>query len=244
MLHGAASTYFTLDGEKVLLIHGRREVFDGTSPGVLYCHGAAGTALEPQLYADFDWRPVHALAEAGFIILAGTWGGPIWGADGVVDLMAGGDDWLQNNGARVGPIGLWGCSMGFTNVATYADAEPLRPGAILGVVPVCDTTNVYDDNPSLQASMDAAYGGDFANNGADRSPHVVLPAIPEVGDMTLIRYSSDDVVCKPADALALATAIGAEVVDLEPADPGGHGAFASSSQGTSGIIDHFARNLR
>lgn len=239
---GCASRYRPgVTGSEVsLVLHSRRERFDGTSPLILYCHGVNSTALEPQLYDDGLTLP-QIVAEAGFIVISSLWDSATnWARAAAVTAMEGAVTWGQNNGAKSGPIGLWGVSMGFMTLANYWSAHPADVGKVFGAVPVCNASNVYSDNAGLQAGMDAAYGGSFATNGASRSPHLLLPDITGAGAKLRLHYSSSDAVIRAADVTALVAAVGATAADVEPATPSGHSSWSAPSNDEAAIVAHFA----
>jgi hypothetical protein len=239
-------------GEQTVIMADRCEKFDGTSPVILYCHGATHTATEIQTFFEdsYDETGVvshpsftlpQLLAEQGFIICSSLWGSATnWGNASSVTKMQEAVTWLGSNGADVSRLGLWGVSMGFMTASNYWNAHQSAVEVVFGQVPVCNASNIYTDNVSLQAGMNAAYSGSFATNGASRSPHLILPGITGAGAKLRLHYSSADVVTRSADAAALVSALGATGIDVEPAVPSGHGSWLSSTQDEQVILEHFA----
>lgn len=237
---GCAARYMTgiVTGETSLMFFGRNESFDGTSPGVLYCHGVNSNERELLLYT-LGATYVPQLVKRGFIVVASAWGGTTnWGNAASVATLVEARTWLIANGAKNGPLGVWGVSMGFMTAATWWDANPTHVGAFLGVVPTTHAQNVYDDNAGAQAGMDAAYSGDFATNGAPRSPHLILA--DRSGTPGFLVYSSDDTIIRPADVASMATILDCDAVDVEPSIPDGHGAWQGPGYDQRDIVEMFS----
>lgn len=238
---GCATHYRTgvVTGESSLVMFGRGEKFDGTSPGILFFHGVASTALEPITFYTLGATYLPQLANRGFIIVSSLWGSSAnWGNAASVTAAAEARTWLLANGAKNGPLGVYGVSHGFMTAANWWDANPTHVGAFVGVVPVANASNGYDDNPTMQAGMNAAYGGDFATNGAPRSPHLILA--DRAGTPGGFYYSSEDTVIRPTDVTSLAATLGCDATDVEPASPSGHLSWLSSAISQRELIDLFS----
>lgn len=217
-------------GETSLLMYGRGERFDGTSPGVLYFHGLGQTDVEPLIHYIQGATYVPQLVNRGFIVASSLWGSSTNHGDAAsVTAAEQARTWLIANGAKDGPLGAWGVSMGFMTLASWWDANPTHIGAALGVVPTCNYEHTWDDSGAP---------GDPDPAIVARSPHLILADRADTIPGQLV-YSSEDVAIRPADVLDLADVLGFTATDTEPTSPSGHDSFKSPGYDQFGIIDLF-----
>jgi len=187
----------------------------GTMPGILYCHGNTGRSFEatnPEYVG-----VLGGLADLGYPILSGDWGGATaCGNDTALARVTAGKAYLQGTmGAKAGKIILIGTSMGGLTAMAWAAANPALVSCLVGMLPVCDLTDVHTNNRSgLAAVVNAAYGGTYseATYGATHNPLTMAVA----GKLSALKmrlfYGSTDSIALPAKATALATAAGANTV--------------------------------
>ena len=184
---------------------------DGSTTGVLYCHGAGGTArgiTDPALVGSY--RIAHAIARR-YPLLSCELGGPsTWGSDLVIERVGMATNRLQRvHGARRGRLFLVGVSMGNLSAMGWAQRHPDRVAAIVGILPACDLNDLYgNDRFEVAAKIDDAYGRPYveATDGPDRNPMAFAHRL--AGLPTRLYYSTADSAV-PADTVtALAVSIG------------------------------------
>lgn len=180
MLYGTNSRFATgiVTGESSYVLTSKREQWDGTSRVVLACHNATGNALfaDPVRAANNGVHPYLAyLASQGNIVISSLWGGDLYGNDTQTSLLKEAADWGQANGGLNAPVGLFGWSAGACSALNFWRRFPAEVHTVSLVTPIANLTNAYADNASLQASIDAAFGGSYATNGTTFSPS--LPSV-------------------------------------------------------------------
>lgn len=185
--------------------------------GVVYCHQGGATALTPILSANTGTHAlIRAIAEV-FPVSSQDQGavGP-WGNTTAQTRIGQQKTWLQAApvSAATGKVILVGISQGATAMFNWAIDNPTLVAAMLGVLPVCDLTDIYENNRGgAQAGIGTAWGvtpPDALPAGADPA---VDPS-PLVGIPCRLYYASDDTTVLPAKVTAFASAIGATATNL------------------------------
>lgn len=240
-------------GETGLLMHSRNERFDGTSRLILYSHGFGSTEREPFTYKSAGpslGQPASTipqyLAADGYIVYAGLWGSTSnYGNDLCLARMEAAAAAMRALGASADPLGLLGVSMGNMSNARYWAAHEADVDAVVGLVPLCNAINGYNDAAAgTKAAMNAAWGGNFLVNGALFSPHNLVPTIDDAGEKLRLHYSTTDNVVRPADALALAAAVGATALPVDGVGfLSGHSSWAAPQQPHDLIRLHYRERL-
>lgn len=228
-------------GEATMTILPRGWRGDGTRAGLVYCHGytadlipeleARNPAVAPGMY-----RLLSAIAdELGVPIVSLAMGSPggtgnppatpgatnPWGNPTAVARIASGRTYLQGIGARAGKIALLGQSMGHVAAMNYAAANLANVACVLSSMGVADLDHIHSQSAYL-ASINTAYGGSWsqAANGATSNPLTQAQAGKYAGLPWRGYVGSADTVAPPAQAQALAAAIGssASLVQIGGAD--------------------------
>lgn len=225
-LHAATiSKYGTavVAGEKAYINYSRRERWDGTSPLVLAFHGADGNERfnDPVTASGVNHLYCQAIAAAGFVVISSLWGGETWGNDAGTAKVAEAVTWAGANGIKTTKVGAYAGSHGAAVALNYWKANPSKVGACVLIVPALNLDNVYTDNVTQQADMNAAYGGSYATNGLAHSPHRFSGDIDGLAPV-LVYYANDDTVIRAADVTSFATAMGVNATEL---GAGGHAAL-------------------
>lgn len=174
---------------------------------VIFFTGGPGDARDHLTTPASGSHITPVLTRVGFAVIGAAFGGgSLWGND--VSQTRIGQVWTQVK-AEVAPktdkfIGI-GVSKGYTALDNYARANPANVAALVGIVPVVDLTDIRDNNRAgAQASIDAAYGGNYAAQKATHDPALNAgsrPAIP-----TLLLYGTDDQTVLAAKVQAFAAA--------------------------------------
>lgn len=226
--------------ENTYLMYSKAERWNGTSPAVLAFHGAttSETWCTPIQGSGANHSYLQKLASKGYIVVSGMFSSDAWGnaagTSGVLEAY----NWTQANGAKTGKVGLYAGSMGVSVACNFWLSNQAKVGAYCFIVPAANLGNVYTDNASLQASMDAAYAGSYALNGTTHSPHqMTLPTTcPGV-----VWYASDDTVIRTADSTSFAAQLGVAAVDI---GPGSHSALTNGRGDFTSMASLFDRGLR
>lgn len=235
-IEGCATSRRTgiVTGETSLLMYARRERFDGTSPGILFFHGVNQPGYEVLTLFLYGATYLQQVINRGFIIVSSLWGSAAnWGDSTSVTRAAEARTWLLANGAKNGPIGLWGASMGWFTAANYWDANPTHVGAAVGVVPVIDYAHFWEDSGGV---------GDPDAGIVARNPSTVLADRADTIPGRLI-YSSEDEVVRPVDVTDHADMLGFDTEDIEqegPETPTGHLSWLSPGYDQTAIVDLFS----
>jgi pimeloyl-ACP methyl ester carboxylesterase len=185
--------------------------FDSTTSSVLYrerkarpgrslvvgFHGYNGDALQ--------WGPgtvqfpvVRKLVDEGYDVFMFDCLNS-WGNDSAVARFDAAMAWLRANFTAAPRVALLGYSMGFANAVAVAAARSYV-NAVVGVAPVVDLQYMHDHG--YAASVDAAFGGNFALNGAAFGPNKVKNKLTV--PVRLLHGTSDTVIT-PSAVKAFAT---------------------------------------
>ena len=108
-------------------------------------------------------QPLRFLAHHGLPVIVADYGGvSTWGRDDTVEVSGAIDDTLDSFntslGIRNNRVIVAGEGMGAINAANWAWRNEVRLGGLWMVNPIPLMDEFYGDNPSMQASIDAAYG--------------------------------------------------------------------------------------
>jgi pimeloyl-ACP methyl ester carboxylesterase len=187
----------------------------GTMPGILYLHGNTGDSFEtltPQLVPIFT-----ALSNAGYPILAGTWGGTsTWGNDTTLARISTGKTYLQSTmGAKAGKIVLIGASAGGCGAMVWASQNPTLVSCLVGMLPVSDLNDIYTNNRgSAAANLSSCYSGGWsqATYGAAHNPVTIAAAGGLSGIKMRLFNGASDATVIPSTVQALATSAGANTI--------------------------------
>lgn len=192
--------------ELSVLIRPRR--IDPTRCAILYAHGANGdaTSVAGSVQASTT-RHAAAWARAGYVVLAGDWGGPFtFGNDAELAAMDAGWEWLRASGlCRPDKVLLAGGSMGMLSVSRWAADNEAEVAGINAWIPAIDLEDVRNRNAlGLRDQVNAAWGlpaGSYVGAGGAPIPARgrVLDRAAEVAAIpTHLWYSTADTAAVPA----------------------------------------------
>lgn len=213
-------------GEAVALHVGRAHAPGGDIP-VLYFHAYQGTA-EGTLTGSFS-SLFTAVTSTSYPVLAARLGGSSqWATPDVVDSGGWVDDlvdWAAGQvwiGTRTDRVAVIGEGMGSLNALNWAWRNPGKVLAVALLRPIVDADKFYDDNPSLQATIDADWGSGAAWTAAlpDIDPMRNLDAIRPFGHKVGLWFFDADAEVDPADVEAFAELTGATATETTDVDPG------------------------
>jgi len=207
-------------GEQVALHVGRVHAPQGDIP-VLFFHDYQATAVDT---LDGGWDGLFsAITSTSYPMLAAQLGGvsqwatpDVVGASGWVDdaiVWAAGQVWI---GTRTDKIAVVGIGMGTLNALNWAWRNPGRVLSVALIGPIVDADAFYTDNPSLQAAINADWGGAPAWTAA-------LPTIDPMANLDQIRpfahkiglwYGDADTQINPSDVQAFAELTGATATEF------------------------------
>lgn len=172
-------------------IFGTLQSFDGTQlNGVVYCHGSGDTARSV-LSKNAQFQLAYRNGRHATVLVPDL-GFQTWGNDTGIARVGQADDYEHDTLGVEGKIVLVAISMGFSNAAAYALANPDNVLGIAGIIPLTDITDVMARGAA--AEVNAAYGGyDDATDGPTHNPVRFAADLP--ADMPIRLWSS------PADVL-------------------------------------------
>jgi pimeloyl-ACP methyl ester carboxylesterase len=152
---------------------------DGTRPGVLWVHGAGGTATaitKPDLVG--QWKVASAIA-AKYPTLCVDAAGESWGNAASSASLLTAKNYLQATlGARAGGVFVVGVSMGGVIALNF---EKANPGAVLGQVGLIPCTSMYEAGAGrpgfgFYAAINTAYSTwNWTTHGPTRDPRTYAP---------------------------------------------------------------------
>lgn len=181
------------EADVVLLPAGFRQ--DGTVPGIVYCHGAAGDALSVSdpIQRAGEWALLHGLAEH-YPIVAADLGGPFtFGNATALARIEDARRYLQDTwGARPGPVAVVGVSMGGVGALNYAAAHRDHVSAAVGVVPVTDLNELYQGHSGIYTPYIAAAWGLAVGQALPLLANPVNHVLELLGLPYQAWYASDD----------------------------------------------------
>lgn len=196
-----------------------------TNPyGVVFVHGYGDTAVSPMDISNKlgQFELIETLTDAGLPVLTMDFGQTGvtpggengWGNATVVARLATAFTYMTGApvGAKTGKILLVGVSMGNISAMNYAKANPTKVAGLVGVIPVVDMDDIYQNNRSnLRPSIEAAHGITYpAALPAGSNPATSQGSLSSVP--TRLYYSTGDTVIIPSTVTTLATAIGAAAI--------------------------------
>jgi hypothetical protein len=220
---------------------------DGTIPGIIYLHGGTGYLGGYGTFGIMD--PVNTFGEFNLItalskhwpIMVSDLGGiQTWGNATAMNAIAAARTALIAAGAKNGPMGLVGASMGHDNAIQYANAHLANVACIAGIIGLCDVGNLYSTNALAQAaSIAAAWGVTYP---------AALPAGAEIKGLAAglrglpwqMWCSDGDTVIPIATVQAFGAAIGGPV---HITNHGDHGEASIDATPTDDLVKFMLANL-
>lgn len=191
--------------------------------GIMYTHGAGGTADALIEYAKATHRTRMA-ADAGFLAISADWGGPqTWGNQGAMNALTRGFNYLQNESiVKPGKVIIAGGSMGGLNALNWAARNPEKIACLSIYIPVVDMAGIHDNNLSNYASfIRNAHGGWNTATMADTWSPLHQARLGKFANMPIrLHYGTTDPLCLPEKAIEFAETVG-DNVQLRPLI-GGH----------------------
>lgn len=191
-----------------------------TRRGVIFCHGAGGSALNALFLTDVPAQAklVRALADSGHTVLAGDFGGSqTWGNDTSLARVGQAVTHLTAlSGVLSGKVHLVGISMGGLVALNYAKANPTLVASVTAIIPTVDIPAAYDaDISGAAALIDTAYGGTYVDDDqkADHNP-VHWGPLESSFVPTKVWHASDDPWCPLASYQAFAATPNATLTDV------------------------------
>jgi pimeloyl-ACP methyl ester carboxylesterase len=168
--------------------------------GVIYCHGANGSATTCRDYSNIgELHLVNAIAEVFPVLSIDAGGATPWGNGTAVARVDDAIDYGQGTlGWESGTVLLVAASMGAVTALNYTMAHPTKVAAVVGIIPVVDVNDVVTNNRAgLAAGVNTAYGGTYSevtdgptSNPANYAASMTVP--------THLFYSSDDTTAIPS----------------------------------------------
>ena len=154
-------------------------------------------------------RMAAALAGAGIPCITSAFGGNSWANDAAMTAMT--NAWAALRAAFPGmpsdKVCLYGTSMGAAQITRYAQLNPTKVAALVGIIPAYDPKAAYINGDIGDAAMEAAWGfSGLANfpTGLDLASH----AEDAEGIPILTGYASNDDLVSAASVTAYHTAVG------------------------------------
>lgn len=186
---------------------------NGTYPIAVYCHGHGENAWLPMQAQRFgQYQFIRAVAEAGYLVISGDFGGNLWGNDTAQSRIASTITYAKNTlGGKVGKVAMFGTSMGGCTALSYGARYPAEVACIAAIGPACDLTLM---DPKF-GTVDAAYGGAYSDtvHGPDHNPQK-MATLGKFGSMPVKAWYGDtDTVVLPSLITNLKAAIDANSVN-------------------------------
>lgn len=180
---------------------------DGTYPVAVFCHGHGEDAwlpMQAQRYGQYQF--LRAVAEAGYLVISGDFGGNLWGNDTAHAQIGATITYAQGSlGGKAGKVAIIGTSMGGCTALSYGARYPAQVVCIVAVGPACDLTLM---DPKF-GTVDLAYGGAYSDtvHGPDHNPQK-MATLGKYSSMPVrIWYGDTDTVVAPSLITDLKTAI-------------------------------------
>lgn len=183
--------------------------------GVLYLHGAAGNAqtINRRDTSPGEYDLVHGIVSAGFPVCAIDAGGAFtWGSAAATAAVEAGRAYLQASGAKAGKVAVCGTSMGGLTCLAYHRDFAANVACALGVIPVIDLEDVYQNDRGAQG-FQTSIGGVWGTVAPASLPAGASPAqnVETYAGLKLrVYYSTTDGICLPQLTTAFCDAIGEE----------------------------------
>lgn len=210
------------DGDSEIVI---RPKYRPSAPkyGIMYTHGAGGTADALIAYANATHRTRMA-ADAGFTAVSSDWGGPqTWGNQRAMDTLTAGYNYLQTQSdVKPGKVIIAGGSMGGLNALNWASRNPSKIACVSIYIPVIDMAGIHDNNLSNYASfIRNAHGGWNTATMANTWSPLHQARLGKFANIPIrLHYGTTDPLCLPEKAIEFAETVGSNV-QLRPLY-GGH----------------------
>lgn len=211
---------------QVALRHKYAKPADKT-PVIIACHGRSWTALEIQ-------QTVTLMALAGWLVEHGKLGvlsidagaGDTWGNAASETALGNAITWVKGANGFADPakkVVLLGHSMGGLVVLNYAKNHPADVAGVIGGAPATNLARWHAD-ATYGASVDAAYGANYAVNAAGRDPILYAGSFPAIP--TRLYSVADDTFIPPAEVQTFHDALPAgNAKSLVALPNGGHQDF-------------------
>lgn len=177
--------------------------------GVMFIHGAGSNAtycISPLGNQDTLTR---LIAVDGYSARSGDIGGPqTWGNPTAMSRITSMYNALQSSGkVATGKVALVSASMGGLSSMNWAAANPDKVSCIVSVIPVCNVTDIRNNNRDGYGSLiDAAYPGGWseATYGENYNPYTYSQMGKLAGIPILFFYGEVDTLCLPEFPVAMA----------------------------------------
>lgn len=177
-------------GEAHQIVHDRMAVLNGTRRGVVFCHGATGSAhgwVGPSTA-----KQIRALSAAGYPIISADLSDPIyarsnWGNDDHIDAIGDARSYLEANfGAKADKVILFASSMGTAGALAYAKQNLSTVLVVAAQIPVLDVNAMYvSDAGGFRSDIETAYGITYPT------------AIPDIADHSPVAFGASDLLNLP-----------------------------------------------
>lgn len=184
---------------------------DNTRPAILYCPSRGNTSIQAKAAGWFD-EPIAALALAGYLVLSCDLGGTThWGNATAQLRLTSAKAYAQGTlGAKGGPVGLLGTSMGTVAELNWARANLSSTACVAASAALLDLGYEYTNNVNgYAAEISAAWGG-APGVSADPMQNTASYA----GLPMKMWFATNDTVAPTARAQAFVDATGCESASL------------------------------
>jgi pimeloyl-ACP methyl ester carboxylesterase len=198
-------------GEQDVVLLPRAYRQDGSTLGVVYCHGAGGHALSASdpVQRKGEWSLVRGLAEHHPVVVADLGGPYTFGNPTTVARIDQARTYLQERwGAKAGPVALVGTSMVAVGALNYAARHRDRVRSVVGVVPVCDLQEMYTGHDGGYAPYIAAAWGITVGQALPLLANPLDNVLALLGLPVQLWYARDDAVAPLSTVQALLGLLG------------------------------------
>lgn len=217
--NGYAGASFPNEGSLYLR---RRDQPNGVGPGIVCLHGRGGDCRQ---YAPYHNKFsvgyfANLLAREGFRVLAiDDMGGTDWGSQDSTARIQDAVTYLRGPlGAKAGPVGIMGWSMGGVAGLNWLDQNPVDHGASWLWCP-CTDLEWARAQAAYTAEVDAAYATEGTRAG--NSP-VATPANYRGRGPIHLVHATDDATIPVTQSRAFVAAVADAQVTLDEVAAGGH----------------------
>lgn len=179
-------------------------------PGVIFLTGSTSDATQSFIFAPMRdaWKAVTDLGIDVLVIDGG--GQTTWGNDTAINAITAAVAYARTKGIS-GPLVVGGYSMGGMDSMNWISRNLSEVKGFMGFAPASDLT--YHEANTHKTAIDAAYGGNYAVNGAGHDPIRDLTGALSTKPWKAW-YATDDTVVPRSTVEALASAVGGSLVPL------------------------------
>jgi dienelactone hydrolase len=213
----AVTKQITLTGGLAAMVHfpsWRSKDANGLR-AVIACHGHGGSDVQESQGGPFVGHPEY-WADRGYVVgmvsTGDTWLNSVAMSD-ITTLY----DYLMTLGPVSTKVGLLAWSMGGGHALRWLIENPTKVAAGYLCSPLTDLNWAHAANTTYATEIDAAYGGNFAANGAPRAP-INNPASFRGGPKLLIAHAQNDSTLPRSQTDTFVSAVNDQSVTMRQPD--------------------------